>query len=241
MIFSSILGPEGWFAWIAMALCRAVAAGLKDGRMDGPTIVLVCRRVRRVERLFLALVERVRSGRYRGGFARAPAACLPGAPLPGAPLPGAPLPHAPLPHAPLPGAPLPHAPFKGATQGAPREAGRSLPRRFGWLIGLLPCEAVAYASQLSCVLADAEVAALLRDVPQARRILRPLCVMLGVRLDPAEVVAEMVAGEVAGVVAGVRRAPAPRARVVRGVEPFRIPLPRGVLAAARRQGFGKMG
>ena len=58
-----------------------------------------------------------------------------------------------------------------------------LPGGFGWLIRLVPGSA-AYGSQLQYLLADPELTALLADVPQAGRILRPLCQMLGIRPGP---------------------------------------------------------
>ena len=58
-----------------------------------------------------------------------------------------------------------------------------LPGGFGWLIRLVPGAAV-YGSQLQYLLADPEMAALLTDVPQAGRILRPLCRMLAIRPGP---------------------------------------------------------
>ncbi|MBV8095574.1 MAG: hypothetical protein JO110_20555 [Acetobacteraceae bacterium] len=58
-----------------------------------------------------------------------------------------------------------------------------LPGGFGWLIRLVP-GAAAYAGQVEHLLADAEMAALLAEVPQAGRILRPLCRMLAIRLGP---------------------------------------------------------
>jgi len=82
--------------------------------------------------------------------------------------------------------------------------------------------------------------ALLLAAPQAARILRPVCRMLAVeaqllRPRPEGEVAEIVAAEAVRVVkARVRK---PRVAVDWG----RIPLPKGVLAAARRQGFGKVG
>jgi hypothetical protein len=63
-----------------------------------------------------------------------------------------------------------------------------LPRRFGWLVGLVGHEAAGRASQLAHLLDDPEMAALVRDVPRARRILAPLCWMLGVPLGGAPVV-----------------------------------------------------
>ena len=57
-----------------------------------------------------------------------------------------------------------------------------LPRRFGWLVRLAP-EAEAYGEQVQDLLADPEMAALLAGSPQASRILRPLCRMLGIRVQ----------------------------------------------------------
>jgi hypothetical protein len=55
-----------------------------------------------------------------------------------------------------------------------------LPRRFGWLVHLVGYEAAGRGAQLSHLLGDPEMVALVADVPQARRILAPLCRMLGV-------------------------------------------------------------
>jgi hypothetical protein len=77
--------------------------------------------------------------------------------------------------------------------------------------------------------------ALLVATPQAGRILRPVCRMLGIEtalLRPRAVgVAEVApVAEIAVVVKQVRK---PRV----AIDFRRIPLPRGVLSAARRQGF----
>ncbi len=115
------------------------------------------------------------------------------------------------------------------------------PRRFGWLVRLASYHAASYGSQLRVILGQPEMVALLRAAPQAARILRPVCRMLAVDarlLRPRpEGAAEVVPADVVEVVrARVRK------RVVRApVDWGRIPLPRGVLAAARRQGFGKVG
>jgi hypothetical protein len=78
--------------------------------------------------------------------------------------------------------------------------------------------------------------ALLIAAPQAALILRPMCRMLGIPMSvlrprapgaPVEVVAKKVV----------------RKRVRKKRVPLytgRIPLPRGVLSAARRQGYGKL-
>jgi hypothetical protein len=59
-----------------------------------------------------------------------------------------------------------------------------LPRKFGWLLKLVP-EAVQYRGQLEHLLRDPEMAALLEAAPvPMARALRPLCRMLGVDLPP---------------------------------------------------------
>ena len=63
-----------------------------------------------------------------------------------------------------------------------------LPREFGWLLRVAP-ESVAYAGQVEYLLADPEMKALLAGSPQARRLLRPLCRMLGIRPGPELVAA----------------------------------------------------
>jgi hypothetical protein len=72
--------------------------------------------------------------------------------------------------------------------------------------------------------------ALLTAAPQAARVLRPLCRMLAVEtslLRPGEAPAVRPVA--------TKKARKPRVKVDWG----RIPLPRGVLSAARRQGFAK--
>jgi len=122
---------------------------------------------------------------------------------------------------------------------------RLWPRRFGWLCAIGTHEAAGIGGQLGVVLAHPDMAALLAAAPQARRLLSPLCRALGVeaallgpvgRRDAAEHGAQPGFGKV------VRRAVAPSSGTpVSGtpVERLRMALPRGVLAAARRQGFAK--
>ena len=64
-----------------------------------------------------------------------------------------------------------------------RPAQRRLPHGHAWLIPLVP-QASAYGSQVQHLLTDPEFAALVDAAPQMRRLLRPLCRMLGVRLPP---------------------------------------------------------
>ncbi len=102
-----------------------------------------------------------------------------------------------------------------------------LPRKFGWLVRAGGYQAAGFGSQLQAVLRAPEMAELLAESAQARRVLRPLLRALAVEL-PWTVDTPRAP-----------RSPRPRKPRVKP-EPFRIPLPRGVLAAARRQGFGKM-
>ena len=102
-----------------------------------------------------------------------------------------------------------------------REKSVVLPRRFGWLVIAGGYQAAGYGSQLQTVLSRPEMVALLAESPQAQRMLRPLCRALAMELP-------WVRGE-------PRKAREKKPRKPRvKPEPFRIPLPRGMLAAARR-------
>jgi len=107
------------------------------------------------------------------------------------------------------------------------------PTRFGWLVRAAAWRAAVYGGQLQLVLEMPEMVELLTAAPQARRILRPLCRMLLVdtRVLRPGVVVEPPAPKMAAV-----RVRKPRPKVDWG----RIPLPRGMMAAAKRQGFGKV-
>jgi len=108
------------------------------------------------------------------------------------------------------------------------------PGRFGWLVRAAAWHAAGYGCQLREVLVQPEMVALLKAAPQAARVLRPLCRMLAVD-------ASLLRPGVAAVPARVVEVGRVRVRKPRVVIDFgRIPLPRGVLSAARRQGFGKL-
>ena len=121
-----------------------------------------------------------------------------------------------------------------ATGQSGRKAGRgpALPHRFGWLVQAGGHRAAAFGSQLQAVLNTQEMSALLAASPQAGRLLRPLCRALAVELPASPAAARPTAAQ-------GRASPIPRRRPRAEPEKFRIPLPRGVLAAARREGFGK--
>jgi hypothetical protein len=59
-------------------------------------------------------------------------------------------------------------------------AAASLPQEFAWLRRLLP-ETAQYEEILSDLLCDPELAVLVEKAPQTRRVLRPLCHLLGVQ------------------------------------------------------------
>ena len=103
-----------------------------------------------------------------------------------------------------------------------------LPRRFGWLLQAGGHQAACVGLQLRAVLNAPELVELLAASPQASRILRPLCRALAIELPWTVTPAK------------IRSTTTPRKRKPRAQpEPFRIPFPRGVLTAARKEGFGK--
>ena len=134
----------------------------------------------------------------------------------------------------------------GSGGGSRAGLARIWPARFGWLLRAAAHHAAVYNGQLRVILERPEMVELLVAAPQAARILRPVCRMLAVETS---LLRPRVAGEVAPeaqapgevvvdvpvtvVAKRVRRARPP-------VDWGRIPLPRGVLSAARRQGFGKV-
>jgi hypothetical protein len=114
----------------------------------------------------------------------------------------------------------------------------SLPRRFGWLVIAGGYQAVGFGLQLQSVLNTQEMSALLAASPQAGRLLRPLCRALAMELPTKPPISPETAPDATSPASGKPKIHRPRLR--EKPEPFRIPLPRGVLSAARRQGFGKM-
>jgi len=106
-----------------------------------------------------------------------------------------------------------------------------MPRKFGWLLEAGEYRAAYFHNQLQDVLNTPEMVALLAASAQAGRILRPLCRALAVKVPGVSAAPRKPAdGE------QPRRPRKPRPKP----EPFKIPLPRGVLSAARRAGFGKL-
>ena len=106
---------------------------------------------------------------------------------------------------------------------------RDWPGQFAWLVRMVGWQSAGYGSQLRHFLARPEVVEMLAACPQARRILTPLCRMLAVE---TAVLTPWVPVVVVPVVRA-KRVRAPRVAVDFG----RIPLPRGILTAARRRRF----
>lgn len=92
----------------------------------------------------------------------------------------------------------------GGRRGVQVVGSAALPRGFAWLLPLVPFEAAGFAGQLRAVLAEPEMIALLAASAEARRVLRPLCRMLGIEAGVlAPVVAAVEApGEGAALVDG---------------------------------------
>ena len=70
----------------------------------------------------------------------------------------------------------------------------AIPTTHAWLVRALKHEAAAYACQLSHLLAAPGVSDLLDAVPATRRLLRPVCRMLGVSDTPPTGVARQATG-----------------------------------------------
>ena len=121
---------------------------------------------------------------------------------------------------------------RAGVRKAAKTGARIWPGRFAWLVRVAGYQAAGYGCQLRHILEQPEMVALLQATPQAARILRPVCRMLAIEtalLQPGVVVPEPVV-----------RVVKPRVRKPRvPIDWGRIPLPRGVLSAARRQGFGR--
>ena len=153
------------FALILRSVCEAIAARGPKAGADFPFIIPARTRVSRFSARFLALVAAFRAGRLA------------------APRPSTETDESPAresrtrpvseeaPAAPS-GLPVPPKPVR-------------LPRGFGWMLRFGP-EMACYRSQLEhWLINEPEVGPLLAAAPQAGRILRPLCHMLGITPPPA--------------------------------------------------------
>ncbi len=209
--------PEGLsLTYVIHALRERVAAW--GGQRILPTllVLLLHRRLGEIGRLVDGLLVRFRAGRLvpraaRGISTSGEAACA---------------------------TDLTAAPAVAAGDSAVRRPGvrakRLWPTKFGWLVRIGAHEAAGLGAQLRHVLEQPEMVALLQASPQAGRLLLPLCRALAIEsavLRPG---------------AAARPRPEPKERKPRvrrkraKLDLGRIPLPRGMLSAARRQGYGKL-
>jgi len=160
-------GLIGRFTWFVEGLCKAIGSDAHRRRVDAVLVLEIWARVRRLSERFLALVARVQSGRLPRRRSPPKSALYEA--------------HEVTPH-PDWSALRPNPPQGGrekdaVTAGAARAG---LLREFGWVRTLLP-ETGQYAGVLSYLLRDPELAALLAKAPEAGRMLRPLCHLLGVQ------------------------------------------------------------
>jgi len=90
----------------------------------------------------------------------------------------------PKPRPPQPQAPLPLLPEPGLTPATPRrKPAFRLPSRHMWLIRSIQGTAFAGSQLAHLIATNAELHAFLEAAPQGRRLLNPLCRMLGVDFD----------------------------------------------------------
>ncbi len=95
-----------------------------------------------------------------------------------------------------------------------------LPRDFAWLLPLVPFSAAGFASQFRVVLEEPEMVGLLAASPQARRVLAPLCRMLGIE---AALLTPRVAGDAGADVEAAGLAGEPAADGAAAMVPNRDP------------------
>ena len=121
---------------------------------------------------------------------------------------------------------------RGGVRHAAKTGARIWPGRFAWLVRAAGYQVAGYGCQLRHVLEQPEMVDLMKASPQAARLLKPVCRMLGIEtqlLRPGVPVPEPKL-----------RVVKPRVRKPRVPLDFgRIPLPRGVLTAVRQQRFCK--
>jgi hypothetical protein len=139
--------------WLVEGLCKVFGAQAHKRGVEAALAWAVWNRVRVLGERLIALAERARSGRLRARAVRRDTSPRP-------------------------------SPQSGEGEvhevGGPTRAASVLPREFGWIRGLVP-ETAQFAGVLSWLLRDPEMAALVGKTPQAGRILRPLCHLLGVK------------------------------------------------------------
>ena len=149
------------FGWIIAAVCELVGVRGSLYPPIAPIMNLAWRRLSRTRVALCALIARFQAGKLRAWST------------------------------------APRRPSAKARAPAARPP-VSLPRRSGWLLLMMPTDIgygvqvasfrarmCAFRSQLTYLLTDPEMVALIEASPQARRLLRPLCNMLMIKSVPA--------------------------------------------------------
>ena len=142
------------FAGILRALCAALAVrGTGRTPIPMPMLLAIVGRILRASHRFANLLARFRAGGPMARAARARPSARPSA--------------------------SPSGPPPAGPRAAPA---LRLPRRWGWLLPLLPVDAAVAGSQLGHLLAQPELAGLIAGSPGLARLLRPLARMLAMDL-----------------------------------------------------------
>ena len=142
------------FEWLIDGLCKTIGVDAHKRRMEAALAWAIWNRVRLLGDRLIALIARARAGKLAAR-------------------------RTPHPDPPPQGG-REHEREPDAGAGAASGAGVRLPTGFGWVTRVLP-QTGQYAGLLAYLLRDPEMAALVEKTPQAARILRPLCQLLGVK------------------------------------------------------------
>ena len=139
-------------------------------KLDPEIGVAVRNRLERAREVLHALFDKHRAGKlvWRGGRKRA-------APVVAEAVSAAEEPSVEVPPAEMPA----EAPAPDVDAPKVDRPERRLPRKEGWLVALIPMEAAIYRGQLEMALRDPEMMAVMLASPEASRVLRPICRMLG--------------------------------------------------------------
>ena len=156
------------FTMIVTALVGYIRTKAKPGTLWS-VVYLAAARVTRLQRRFERLVVRYRAGTL----------------LP--PRPRAPRPEKELPEMDAQEMDAQETDAEAQADAKPEKPARPislLPRRFGWLCGIVPLWAAAYGGKILYLLNDQEMRDLIAAAPQAGRLLRPLLWMTGRQIPP---------------------------------------------------------
>lgn len=155
------------FAYIINSLCRAAGQGGGKSLVTGALSILIWNRLQRMAVRFAAIVAAVQAGALpQTSRRRTPSRQRVNAPS---------------------------TKPDGGLSARSRDGNLRLPTAFAWLIRLVPGHQMAGCrSQFIHLLWTPEILALLAAAPQLGRLLRGMCRMLGIRLDPGLIPAALI-------------------------------------------------